>query len=185
MAYTDLTTEFDYKDLLTYQNMDKLAENDAIDHLAQGTVKLFFQASAPVGWYKQTSFDDGAIRVVSGAGGGTGGSTAFSTGFSAIAHTHDIASHTHTIANHTHDLDYTAAAAGHTNTGTPRLIAESLDTSHRLLTEAGGGTLANVVGNTTSSGGSGTLDAATATLNSSLTNITFKYIDVLVCTKGA
>ena len=30
MAYTDLTTEFDYKDLLTWQNMDKLAENDAL-----------------------------------------------------------------------------------------------------------------------------------------------------------
>lgn len=28
MSYTDLTTEFDYKDLLTWQNMDKLAEND-------------------------------------------------------------------------------------------------------------------------------------------------------------
>ena len=27
-VYTDLTSEFDYKDLLTWQNMDKLAEND-------------------------------------------------------------------------------------------------------------------------------------------------------------
>lgn len=27
-VYTDLTAEFDYKDLLTWQNMDKLAEND-------------------------------------------------------------------------------------------------------------------------------------------------------------
>ncbi len=28
MAYTDMTTEFDYKDLATWQNLDKLAEND-------------------------------------------------------------------------------------------------------------------------------------------------------------
>jgi len=28
MAYSSLVTEFDYKDLLTWQNMDKLAEND-------------------------------------------------------------------------------------------------------------------------------------------------------------
>lgn len=29
MGYTDLTTEFDFKDLLTWQNMDALGENDA------------------------------------------------------------------------------------------------------------------------------------------------------------
>lgn len=30
MAYLDLTTEFDYKDLVTAANLDALAENDAV-----------------------------------------------------------------------------------------------------------------------------------------------------------
>jgi hypothetical protein len=44
-----------------------------------GTVKLFYQATAPVGWTKLTSQDNKALRVVSGTGGGSGGTTNFTT----------------------------------------------------------------------------------------------------------
>ena len=43
-VYTDLTAEFDYKDLLTWQNMDKLAENDEAllnANLSVGGTKTF------------------------------------------------------------------------------------------------------------------------------------------------
>ena len=47
--------------------------------IPSGTVMLFYQAAAPLGWTKQTTHNDKALRVVSGAGGGAGGSNPFST----------------------------------------------------------------------------------------------------------
>jgi hypothetical protein len=44
-----------------------------------GTVMLFYQAAAPVGWTKLTTQNDKALRVVSGNGGVAGGTNAFST----------------------------------------------------------------------------------------------------------
>jgi hypothetical protein len=44
-----------------------------------GTIMLFWQASAPVGWTIVTSQNDKAIRVVSGSGGVAGGTNPFST----------------------------------------------------------------------------------------------------------
>jgi hypothetical protein len=52
---------------------------DAGGGFAVGTVMLFYQASAPVGWTKLTTHTDKALRVVSGAGGGSGGTNPFST----------------------------------------------------------------------------------------------------------
>ncbi len=46
-----------------------------------GTLMLFQQTAAPTGWTKQTTHNDKALRVVSGAAS-SGGSTAFSTVFS-------------------------------------------------------------------------------------------------------
>lgn len=51
-----------------------------------GTAMLFAQAAAPTGWTKSTTHNDKALRVVSGATGGSpGGSLAFSTVFSRTA----------------------------------------------------------------------------------------------------
>lgn len=44
-----------------------------------GSVMLFYQAAAPVGWTKLTSHDDKALRVVSGTGGTAGGTVPFTT----------------------------------------------------------------------------------------------------------
>ena len=44
-----------------------------------GTVMLFWQASAPVGWTQVTTHNDKALRVVSGAGGVAGGTNSFSS----------------------------------------------------------------------------------------------------------
>jgi hypothetical protein len=40
---------------------------------------LFYQAAAPAGWIQDTTHNDKALRVVSGAGGGSGGSNSFSS----------------------------------------------------------------------------------------------------------
>lgn len=56
MAYTDLTTEFDYKDLLTWQNMDALAENDA--YLKAAIEGLQFAGRRPrLSWNSETTVD--------------------------------------------------------------------------------------------------------------------------------
>lgn len=44
-----------------------------------GTDWVFFQASAPTGWTKQTTHNNKALRLVSGTGGGSGGSQPFTT----------------------------------------------------------------------------------------------------------
>jgi len=49
--------------------------------IPQSSVSVFFQSSAPTGWTKSTSYNDYALRVVSGTGGGSGGSSAFSSIF--------------------------------------------------------------------------------------------------------
>lgn len=49
--------------------------------IPQSSASVFFQANAPTGWTKSTAYNDYALRVVSGTGGGTGGSTAFSSIF--------------------------------------------------------------------------------------------------------
>lgn len=49
-----------------------------------GTLMLFQQTSAPIGWTKQTTHNDKALRVVSGAAG-SGGVQAFSTVFARTA----------------------------------------------------------------------------------------------------
>jgi hypothetical protein len=68
-----------------------------------GTVMLFCQAAAPVGWTQLTTHNDKALRIVSGAGGGSGGTNSFS---SVQAQT--------TIGNHTLT---TAELPSHTSTG--------------------------------------------------------------------
>lgn len=57
-----------------------LLGSNKIDAFASGTRLLFQQTSAPTGWTKDTTQNDKALRVVSGAAG-TGGTTAFSSVF--------------------------------------------------------------------------------------------------------
>lgn len=55
--------------------------NGTNSEFAATTALLFYQTAAPTGWTKSTTHNDKALRVVSGAGGGSGGTTAFSTVF--------------------------------------------------------------------------------------------------------
>jgi hypothetical protein len=69
--------------------------DDVATLIPAGTVMVFYQETAPVGWTKLTDNNDKALRVVSGAtGGSAGGTVAFST---SLAHTHTVAGHTHGI----------------------------------------------------------------------------------------
>lgn len=67
-----------------------------------GTLMLFQQTAAPTGWTKQTTHDNKALRVVSGAAS-SGGSVAFTTAFAngstgaTTLTTTQIPAHTHTV----------------------------------------------------------------------------------------
>jgi len=70
-----------------------------------GTRMLFQQTAAPTGWTKITTFNDAALRIVSGAassGGVTGFSTVFSgsgvTSSSTVLSTAQIPSHSHSLS---------------------------------------------------------------------------------------
>lgn len=51
------------------------------DLIPGGTVMLFFQPAAPLGWTQVTTHNNKALRVVGGAGGGSGGSVTFTNAF--------------------------------------------------------------------------------------------------------
>ena len=51
---------------------DGTSLNSKYGVLAQSTVSVFFQASAPTGWTQVTTHNDKSLRVVSGTGGGFG-----------------------------------------------------------------------------------------------------------------
>ena len=72
-----------------------------VSGFASGTKLVFYQTTAPINWTKDTTRNDMALRVVSGAGGGIGGTHDFSTPPS-TAHTHTGPSHTHSGVDHTH-----------------------------------------------------------------------------------
>jgi hypothetical protein len=56
------------------------ATKEYVDGLVpSGTVMVFYQATAPVGWTQRTTHNDKLLRVVSGAGGGAGGTNTFSS----------------------------------------------------------------------------------------------------------
>ena len=82
-----------------------------------GTRLLFQQSTAPTGWTKDTTVNDKALRVVSGAVG-SGGSVAFSTLFGRTATdgttltVAQMPSHTHQIKNEKNGTLYSALTSG-------------------------------------------------------------------------
>ena len=65
-----------------------------VEAIPSGSSMLFYQASAPTGWTKQTTHNDKSLRVVSGTGGGSGGSTAFSSIFASRTPTGSVSGST-------------------------------------------------------------------------------------------
>jgi hypothetical protein len=136
----------------------------AVTIFASGTRMYFAQAAAPTGWTQVVTYNDYAIRLVSGAGGGTGGTKAFSTIFSASIT--NLAQHNHgtTEAAHSHSyLTYTNQGTAGYGGGFPSPI---LSTGQTLST----GTAST--GLTINNAGSG---ATTA--------FDINYLDTILCSK--
>lgn len=191
-GYTDMTNFFNHNDKIRFEPFglsSGLYGNDVFnkDRLTPfNTVSVFFQASAVQGWSKLVTQSDKALRVVSGAGGGTGGAWATATPFT-LAHTHLSTTdglHNHTTGAHRHNV------AGYGITiNTPNATYQwiVIDGSNRLVPTNGDGTVQNVVKGRTvkSHSGATTGDAAAHyhVLNSSLSNVALAYFDCIQCSK--
>jgi hypothetical protein len=128
-----------------------------------GTRVLFQQTAAPTGWTKITTFNDAALRVVSGAassGGATGFSTVFSAGgvtsSSTALSTSQMPSHNHSLSPN-FDVNFSQAQFDPGGLGF-------------LTSQAGGPTF------TISSTGSGTGHLHTTVMN-------LQYVDTIIASK--
>ena len=92
------------------------AKDYALGLIPSGTRMLFQQSNAPSGWTKDTTQDNKALRVVSGAVG-SGGSLGFTSAF-ANRNVSDTALDTDQIPGHTHGFSGTTSTAGnHSHSG--------------------------------------------------------------------
>lgn len=132
-----------------------------------GTVMAFFQAAAPVGWTQITIHDNKAMRIVSGAGGGSGGSVAFTAAFASQAVTGVNSATTLTSAQipwHTHTLKvYSTSGAGPNPSG------------------GGGGSVTGYPATDSGTGGGGSHNH---TFTGTAINLAVQYIDMILASKN-
>ena len=77
-----------------------------------GTVMPFSQSSAPTNWSKNTDFDNGMLRIVSGSGGGTGGNQNFTSAFQSYSPTASSSNATYSINSNVGNRDITPSGGG-------------------------------------------------------------------------
>jgi hypothetical protein len=144
---------------------------------ASGTTMLFYQAAAPTGWTQVTTQNDKALRVVSGAGGGSGGTTPFSVVFTSRTATGTVDNTTLTIAQMpSHD---------HGQSGNSVLLVGSGLGNYSGWSSSKGAAGQVQVGGTgfpgTSTGGGG---AHTHGFTGSSLDFAVQYIDVIIASKN-
>ncbi len=179
------------------------------DAFPSGTKMLFNQTSAPVGWVKDVTHDNKALRVVTGTAG-TGGSIAFTTAFASQnvgdttltasqipSHTHTFSGsdttgnaggHTHSVTDPSHahvqtSINQSGTSGGNipsgTNTGSPINTPYSTATAFTGISINAVGDHAHSV---SVSGTTGSLGGSTA--HSHTINLAVQYVDVIICTKS-
>ena len=140
-----------------------------------GTKMLFYQASAPTGWTRDTSANNKFIRVVSAGSPGTTGGT--------LAASSDVGSHTHTGPSHSHGTSTLWGALDIDND----YIRTSLITASWSSVYRSNATQASPSGSSRLTGLEifGTTDAAGtgATGITSLGAGSFAYADLMIATK--
>lgn len=127
-----------------------------------GTKMVFFQAAVPTGWTQVTNYNDYALRVVSGTGGGTGGAAAFS----------GLGTHTHTGPSHDHEINYSNVTGSLTPSAQQSISAQ---TKGAAMTYPNAGSSSyRILYNDTIVAGTGATGAS---------SVNFYYLDVVLGTK--
>ena len=150
-----------------------------------GTKQLFVQTAAPTGWTKDTTHNDKALRVVSGAAS-SGGSVAFETAFASQTPTGSV-----TITSVT-------GSAGATTLSTPQIPSHTHSITGPWGVSAGksAGTYASGPSgsftpsiNTNATGGGGSHDhpfsftSGAGTFSGTAIDLDVSYVDVIIATK--
>lgn len=149
------------------------------EEFASGTKMLFRQSSAPVGWTKDTSINDAALRVVSGSVS-SGGSAGFAAAFAAGVTAGNTALTVNQIPAHTHTA--TVTDPGHTHTLGVTVTGGLYPTGSYMLGSGAspyGPTASSQTGITVANANTGGGQAH----NHSLPMADLKYVDVIVATK--
>jgi len=183
----------------TLQRDNGSAWQDVATLIPQNTIMVFANSSVPTGWTLVTSLDGKIMRIINGAGGGTGGSHDVSSAITlahthtVASHTHDLGNHTHSLTNHQHQLDYTLTNLQDDGSGANTVIANNSDgAAIRTRVEAGGSTDYRVPKIQTASDGGGgasgapssnTSGSAAPATDSSLTNVSLAYVNVVLGSK--
>lgn len=103
---------------------------------ASGTLMLFQQSSAPVGWTKQVTHNNKALRVVTGTAG-SGGSVDFTTAFASGLSADSTTLSTSQIPSHRHN-DYSHGLYGGGNSAAS-FDANTIDGGYYTGYTGGGG----------------------------------------------
>jgi len=149
--------------------------------LPSGTAMTFQQTAAPTGWTKVTTYNNVALRVVSGTAG-SGGSVAFTTAFASQAVTgstdgttlssSQIPAHNHGISDPSHGhsaVQFTGQQVVNGSNGQSSVTAS-------------GSTGGAYTGISTTNTGGGTSHSHTLTASS--INLAVSYVDVIIATKN-
>ena len=150
----------------------------AIDAFPSGTKMLFQQTTAPVGWAKQTTHNNKALRVVSGTVS-SGGTQAFTTAFDSYtpAGTNVVTIASHPLApnempSHSHGIRLFDASAP---SGTNLRVAATDDVGDERT-----GTTTNTAGN----GDGHTHANSTAVFTGTASNqFDVQYVDIIIASK--
>jgi hypothetical protein len=137
---------------------------------ASGTRLLFQQSSAPTGWTKVTTYNDVALRVVSGSVS-TGGSVAFSTAFASKSVVGSVGSTTlatSEIPAHSHPQQRFSSTAG--GSATPNVGANLQANPTTFIPNL----------DTANTGGGG---SHSHSFSGTAINLAVQYVDVIIASK--
>lgn len=166
-------------------NGESLLGAGNVNAIPSGTKMLFIQSSAPTGWVKDTTHDNKALRIVSGAAG-SGGSVGFTSAFASQTVSGTTSSTAadgtvggtaltiNQIPSHTHNSQYDDRTPSGIDYSGSNEIA-GLGTTRTYPTTATGGGQAH--------DHSFTGSAHSHTYSSSL-NLAVQYVDAIIATKS-
>jgi hypothetical protein len=143
--------------------------------IPSGTVMMFFQAAAPTGFTQIITQNNKALRVVSGAGGGTGGSVAFTTAFASQTPSGTVS---------------VSGSAGSTTLSIPQIPSHSHQAGNSTPRSSGPAPVRSTAATgiaTGNAGGGGShnhpLTISSSTFSGNAINLAVQYIDVIIASK--
>jgi len=168
----------------------RLADVRAV--IPSGSAALWVQTSAPTGWTKQTTHNDKALRVVSGAAG-SGGSLAFSSAMASgrasgnttaagtVGNTTLTTTH---MPAHYHDLAANATSASALTTSNYLAFYGNVYGGERNYYFAGTSTVPTLGRSETVGGGAAHGHTFTGSAHNHTLDMSVQYVDVIIATKN-